>query len=122
MTEAAPTMEQILAETNPRITSAMALSQAAIKIVWEVERNGEAVEGYFVKYKPRYSDHSFSSMEVVTGSTSNRILTGLEPAKEYLVMVQPFNGNVEGPDSEPIAVRTLSDGKCSKWCSHSMGM
>ena len=29
-------------------------------------------------------------------------------------MVQPFSGNVEGPDSEPIAVRTLSDGKSSK--------
>ena len=26
-------------------------------------------------------------------------------------MVQPFNGNVERPDSELIAVRTLSDGK-----------
>ena len=27
--------------------------------------------------------------------------------------MQPFNGNVEGPDSEPIAVRTFSDGKCN---------
>ena len=26
-------------------------------------------------------------------------------------MVQLFSGNVEGLDSEPIAVRTLSDGK-----------
>ena len=111
MTEVAPTMEQILAETNPRITNAMALSQAAIKIVWEVQRNRDAVEGYFIKYKPRYSDYNYSSMKVVTGFSSNRILTGLEPAKEYLVMVQPFNGNVEGPDSEPVAVRTLSDGK-----------
>ncbi|XP_072048586.1 roundabout homolog 2-like [Amphiura filiformis] len=110
VTEVAPTIEQILAETRPRITSAIPLSQAAIKIVWEVEENRDAVEGYFVKYKPRYSDHSFSSMEVVTGSTSNRILTGLEPAKEYLVIVQPFHGKIEGPDSEPVSVRTLSDG------------
>ena len=49
-------------------------------------------------------------MVVVTGFMSNHILKGLEPGKEYLVMVQPFNGNVEGPDSEPVAVRTLSDG------------
>ncbi len=76
-----------------------------------MEQNRDAVEGYFVKYKPRYSDHSFSSIEVVTESTSNRILTGLEPAKEYLVIVQPFHGKVEGPDSEPVSVTTLSDGK-----------
>ena len=36
VTEAAPTIEQILAETRPRITSAIPLSQAAIKIVWQV--------------------------------------------------------------------------------------
>ncbi|XP_022095889.1 roundabout homolog 2-like [Acanthaster planci] len=94
-----------LAEAGVSIRNTLVLSNTEVKVSWQVEQFADLIEGYYLKYWLSANPTGEVEQEVVIGATSKK-LVGLEPDTRYSVSVQPFVGNVRGPDSPTASFTT----------------
>ena len=74
-----------------------------------MQQHREFIEGYHLKYRADSGTNGFT-MQTVLGST-NKIITGLTPGSGYMITVQPFNSRFSGPESDPVQIITLGQGR-----------
>ncbi|XP_071806287.1 roundabout homolog 2-like isoform X1 [Asterias amurensis] len=86
-----------LAEAGVAIKNTLVLSNTEVKVIWQVDQHANLIEGFNLKHWIN-SNPDEVTVQVVIGATSKK-LVGLQPDTHYTVAVQPFIGDVTGPDS-----------------------
>lgn len=101
------------------VLPAEVLSSTTIKLNWELRKNVmRFVEGFHVKYRvvpdlgrpdsnPDRADYTIRTVQ--TPSVTTHVLSGLQKYMWYEVLMLPYYGTVEGPESNTVQFRTLED-------------
>ncbi|XP_072165907.1 roundabout homolog 2-like [Diadema setosum] len=86
-----------------------AIGTKEIKVVWQIVRHGDYIDGYYLRLTPLGSTESNFKIQRVIDA-KNAIQGGLQPWTRYAVTVQPFHGlNHVGRESQRVIVRTGQD-------------
>ena len=102
-------------DAPPQSVMTMVLSSTEIKVTWDevpsINRSGIIIM-YEVQYIPL---ETFGQLSIETVITSGPVLilnlTGLEEYVEYNISVRAYTSTGPGPYSDPVTVRTETDGR-----------
>lgn len=95
--------------SEPRNVSFTALTSTSFTVTWLPPASPN---GIIDNYTLQYTDTTTGMMVVEMGiTTESQVLEGLSPARRYRVVVSALTDKGPGPESEPLVVTTLEDGK-----------
>ena len=94
--------------------SLTAKTSTSIEASWQLPpaegRNG-IITGFKLCYKENGSSDSFTHITISSGSTLNKVVTGLDEYTEYEFQVLAFTAVGDGPKSSTKTERTKQDGE-----------
>ena len=95
--------------SEPRNVSSTALTSTSFTVTWLPPASPN---GIIDNYTLQYTDITAGRMFIKTGiTTESQVLEGLSPARDYQVVVSALTDKGPGPESVPLDVTTLEDGK-----------
>ena len=103
-------------DASPQNVMTMVLSSTEIEVTWEevpaINRSG-VITMYEVQYEPleTFDDQIFIETINTSGPVLILNLTGLEEYVEYSISVRAYTSTGPGPYSDPVTVRTETDGR-----------
>nr|XP_054760040.1 protein sax-3-like [Lytechinus pictus] len=85
------------------------LGTQAINVTWQIVRNGDYIDGYYLKVTPQVKTPGIFEMNrVVNDKTA--VQGGLQPWTEYAITIQPYHGAWHrGRESRKVVIKTAQD-------------
>ena len=108
--------------SSPSSFSLTAISSTSIRATWQLppadSQNG-IITGFKLSYKKKDSAGSAIMIEIGSGATLTKDVTGLNKYTEYEFQVSAFTSVGDGPNSSVEVERTMPDGKmCNMYIVH----
>lgn len=75
-------------------------------------RHGRKITGFKLFYREKGFPGCYSFLNITSGSTLSRLVTGLEKYTEYEFQVLAYTSDGDGPKSPVKVERTQGDGMC----------
>ncbi|XP_065313467.1 uncharacterized protein LOC135922887 isoform X2 [Gordionus sp. m RMFG-2023] len=92
------------------------LTSTSIRLEWQVEKNLNYIQGFYLKYRLDPSDFlqtvtplAFHTVTLMDNTISFHILQDLKKFSNYQFIISPFFDAVEGANSPIVSARTLED-------------
>ncbi|PFX11764.1 Neuropilin-2 [Stylophora pistillata] len=98
----------------PTAFNLTASSSTSITASWQLPpifaRHGRNITGFKLFYREKFFARCFSFLNITSGSTFSRLVTGLEKYTEYEFQVLAYTSDGDGPKSPVEVERTQGDG------------